>query len=95
VDRFGNMLTDISGDHIEKTFGKRSLERIGVSVDNKNVAGGIRRYFAQGRDGEFMALLNSWNIVELSVNGGRAVDRFEGLARIDVRLTALSETRLS
>jgi S-adenosylmethionine hydrolase len=95
VDRFGNMLTDISGDHIEKTFGKRSLERIGVSVDNKNVAGGIRRYFAQGRDGEFMALLNSWNIVELSVNGGRAVDRFEGLARIDVRLTALCETRLS
>ncbi len=95
VDRFGNMLTDISGGHIEKTFGKRPLERIGVSVDNKLVAGGIRRHFAQGREGELMALLNSWNIVELCVNGGRAADRFDGLASIDVRLTPLSAARSS
>ena len=93
VDRFGNMLTDISGGHIEKAFGKRPLERVGVSVDNKLVAKGIRRYFAQGREGELMAILNSWNMVELSVNGGRAADRFEGLARVDVRLTPLSAVR--
>jgi len=89
VDAFGNMLTDISGVHIEKTFGTRPLERIGVLVDNRPVVEGIRRYFAQGCEGELMALLNSWNMVELCVNGGRAADRFEGLARIDVRLTAL------
>jgi len=93
VDRFGNMLTDISGSHIEKTFGKRPLAGVGVSVDNKPVAEGIRRYFAEAREGELLALLNSWDMVELSVNGGRAADRFEGLARVDVRLTPLSAAR--
>jgi len=93
VDRFGNMLTDISGSHIEKAFGTRPLERVGVLVDNRPVAGGIRRYFAEGRQGELMALLNSWNMVELSINGGRAADRFEGLARVDVRLGPLRAAR--
>jgi S-adenosylmethionine hydrolase len=89
VDTFGNMLTNISGAHIERAFGTYPLERIGVSVDNRMVVKGIGRYFAQGRRGELMALLNSWNTVELSVNGGRAADRFEGLAHVEVRLTPL------
>ncbi len=89
VDSFGNMLTNISRAHLERTFGTPALERIAVTVDNRIEVRGLRAYFQEGREGELMAFLNSWDLVELSVNGGRAIDRFAGLARVDVRVDAV------
>ncbi|MDH3217337.1 MAG: SAM-dependent chlorinase/fluorinase [Candidatus Krumholzibacteria bacterium] len=88
VDSFGNIFTNISGHHLRKAFADHPLERIRVTVDNRVEVEGIHHYFAQGREGNLMALLNSWNLIELSVNGGRAIDRFADLATIHVRLEA-------
>ena len=88
VDSFGNMLTGISRAHIERALGRAALETIRVTVDNRVEIRGLRAFFAEGRRGALIALLNSWDMVELSVNGGRAIDRFAGLANVDVRVEA-------
>lgn len=88
VDSFGNMLTGISRAHIERAWRRPALERIRVTVDNRVEVRGLRGFFAEGREGELIALLNSWDMVELSVNAGRAIDRFAGLAKVDVRVDA-------
>jgi S-adenosylmethionine hydrolase len=88
VDSFGNMLTGISRAHIERGLGRPALERIRVTVDNRVEIRGLRAFFAEGREGELIAILNSWGMVELTVNAGRAIDRFAGLAKVDVRIDA-------
>ena len=75
VDHFGNVLTDIPRAVVKHVFG--DAMRVRVSADGHDL-GALRATYAQARTGEPMALINSWGLVEAAINGGRAVDYFEG-----------------
>jgi hypothetical protein len=75
VDRFGNLLSDIPLAAIRHALG--SEEQARVRVGGRDV-GRLRPTYAGGRRGEVFALVNSWGLVEAAVNGGRAIDYFEG-----------------
>ena len=72
VDRFGNVLSDIPRGVLEHVFGDR-LDAVGVAVGGR-AAGALRRTYVEGAPGELVCLLNSWDLVEAAVNGGRAWD---------------------
>jgi len=72
VDRFGNVLSDIPRGVLERVFGER-LDGVGVAVGGR-AAGALRRAYVDGEPAELMCLLNSWDLVEAAVNGGRAWD---------------------
>ncbi len=71
VDRFGNVLTDIP---------RRLVEQVFPSLDCRVTAGGIdvgplRRTYADVAPGELLAILNSWDLVEVAARGARAIGR--------------------
>lgn len=70
VDRFGNVMSDVPLELVERVFG--DVERVRVSVAGRD-AGPLRRTYAEGESGELMALINSWGLVEVAMNGGRAI----------------------
>ena len=76
VDDFGNILTNISGEDLERAFPAGSLAKIRVLINNTVGVDGIRGCFSEEAPGELMAVLDSWNLIEVSVNRGRAIDRF-------------------
>jgi S-adenosylmethionine hydrolase len=73
VDRFGNVLTDISGKHLFEIFGAAKLSDINIHVGSKAVRG-IRRCYVDEPPGTLMVVLNSWDLIEVSVSQGRADD---------------------
>jgi S-adenosylmethionine hydrolase len=89
IDAFGNMLTDVSGGHVERAFGKHPRDRIRVRVDDRDEIRGIGDYFSQGRPGELIAIVNSWNLVEIAVNGGSAAEQLGGSTKTRVRIKAV------
>ena len=70
VDRFGNVMSDVPQELVERVFG--DVEHVRVSVAGRD-AGALRRTYAEGEGGELMALINSWGLVEVAMNGGRAI----------------------
>lgn len=76
IDRFGNILTDITRGVVEHVFGKARCRVVVNGVD----AGPLQRTYADGRRGGLIAILNSWDRVEAAEREGRAADRFAGLA---------------
>lgn len=87
VDSFGNILTNITGAHIEGAFGVHPFAQLAVTIDGATEIRGIREYFAERSTGELFAVLNSWGLLELSVNRGRAEDHFEHPHRLAISLT--------
>jgi len=74
VDRFGNILSDIPRAVLERVFGA-DLARVRVRAGGID-AGPLRRTYAEGAAGTPIALLNSWDLVEVAVREGRACDVF-------------------
>jgi len=70
LDRFGNVMSDIPLDLVERVFG--AIEHVRVSVAGHD-AGPLRRTYAEGESGELIAIVNSWGLVEVAMNGGRAI----------------------
>jgi len=70
VDRFGNVMTDIPLDLVRRVFGDISTVRVSVAGRD---AGPLRRTYADGDSGELIAIMNSWGMVEIAMNGGRAI----------------------
>lgn len=87
VDDFGNILTNISGDDVKRAFPSTPLERMRVSINGAIEVNGIQRCFSEEDPGSLMAVLDSWNLIEISVNRGRAADRFSDRELIVVELT--------
>jgi len=83
VDRFGNVLSDIPRGVLERVFGA-GLDGVGVAVGG-HPAGALRRAYVEGAPAELLCLLNSWDLVEAAVNGGRAWDRLGARRLEDVR----------
>jgi len=87
ADDFGNILTNISGDDVKRAFPSVPLERMRVSINGAIEVEGIRKCFSEGDTGELVVILDSWNLVEISVNRGRALDRFTDRGPVVVELT--------
>lgn len=77
VDSFGNILTAVSGSCLRSAFGE-SLENIRARINQIDL-GPLREFFGEAGRGTLAAILNSWDVVEISETQGRAADRFPGL----------------
>lgn len=84
VDRFGTLVSNIHRDQLPKAGGDR--DRLQATVDGTAI-GPVRRSFHEVPVGEPLALLGGSGFLEVAVNQGRAVERFDpGLAtRVEVR----------
>ncbi|MFH1755215.1 MAG: SAM-dependent chlorinase/fluorinase [Candidatus Latescibacterota bacterium] len=71
IDRFGNILTGITGDQLEDVFGDDAFNCVTVHVGERSIRG-VRHCYADEPRGTLMVILNSWNILEVSVSQGRA-----------------------
>jgi S-adenosylmethionine hydrolase len=79
VDTFGNVLTGITTAHLKRAFGSRHHDRVRAVVEGVDV-GPLCEYYGSRPAGTLMALVDSWDVVEVSVSEGRAIDRFPGRA---------------
>jgi S-adenosylmethionine hydrolase len=82
VDRFGNVMTDIPVTLVRSVFDDLSAVNVAVAGHD---AGPLRETYAQGRSGELMAIINSWGLVEVAMNGGRAVDYLGNVSAASIR----------
>jgi hypothetical protein len=87
ADDYGNLLTNISGDDIAAAFGETPLAGIRALIDRTATVDGIAECFAQGAPGELMAVLDSWNLLEVAVREGSAADRFPAGRTVVVELS--------
>jgi len=92
VDVFGNMLTRISCADLDRAFGKSAsaFDRIRATVGAHDL-GTLCRFYGARPAGTMIAVVNSWGLVEISVTGGRAVDRFGDRRRDEVILELRAE----
>jgi S-adenosylmethionine hydrolase len=92
VDDFGNILTAVTRDRVNEAFGGAAPGEIVCTVGGVE-AGTLCRYYSERPAGELMAVLNSWDRLEVSVRDGSAAERFESARVCDlaVELTARSE----
>lgn len=77
VDSFGNILTAITKRHLKAAFGETDLGGVCATIDGHDL-GKLCRYYDERPTGSLMAVLNSWDRVEISECGRRAIDRFAG-----------------
>lgn len=82
VDHFGNILSDIPLAMVRHALGDESRARLRVGSRD---AGPLRATYAEGTAGRLMALVNSWGLVEVAMNGGRAIDYFDGAQPQSIR----------
>jgi hypothetical protein len=66
VDRFGNLVTNISAAKLE-----HERNKISIRVDGREMHGVVNSYFA-GQKGEPIALIGSAGLLEIAVNSGSA-----------------------
>jgi S-adenosylmethionine hydrolase len=85
VDPFGNILTGITRGHLRAAFGDAAPEGVVATVDGQPL-GAICDFYAQGEIGSLMAVVNSWDRVEISVRENRAIDRVPGRAVEDISI---------
>jgi S-adenosylmethionine hydrolase len=71
IDRFGNVLTGITGDHLFDILGSNELAGIHARVGGYEI-NCVRGCYVEEPQGQLMVVLNSWNLIEVSVSQGRA-----------------------
>ena len=71
VDRFGNLVTNVRKEDLVRTYRRRSDAQ--VYLDGRCI-GPLRTCYADVAAGEPLALIGSSNLLEISVNQGRATD---------------------
>jgi S-adenosylmethionine hydrolase len=67
VDHFGNLVTNIAGDAFPP-------ERVSITIAGARIGGVVPSYAAASR-GTLVAVVNSWNLLEIAVRDGSARDR--------------------
>jgi S-adenosylmethionine hydrolase len=87
VDAFGNVLTNITGDALRQAFGGAGLADIRASINGKFDVRGVLENFSQVAPGELCVILDSWDLIEIAVNKGRAADRFTAGEPVVIELT--------
>jgi len=81
VDRFGNLITNITRTHLQKRFSK--LDALNVSCQGRPVSP-LRTTYGQVEPGRPLALINSMDLLELAVNQGRFCDVFQAAIGAEV-----------
>jgi len=76
VDAFGNVLTNIPAAEAARALGA-PLARVRARAGNEDL-GAVGTFYAEQPAGELMAIANSWGMIEIAANEGRAIDRFGG-----------------
>lgn len=89
VDDFGNVLTNITAAVLAQAFADTPLADLRVEINNSIGIDGVTDCFSRGAVGALLAILDSWGVVELSVNQGRAVDRFAALRPVVVEVSGV------
>jgi len=87
VDRFGNLITNISQTILREALGTAEWARVQVRIRNTDVQG-LRRFYADAPPKTLAALINSDNLLELFCNQGRADElvKAEIGERVEVRM---------
>ena len=67
VDRFGNLVTNLAGDSVAR-------DRVSISIAGARIRGIAPSYAAAAR-GNLVAVVNSWNLLEIAVRDGSARER--------------------
>jgi S-adenosylmethionine hydrolase len=67
VDRFGNLVTNLSGDAFPHAD-------VSISLGHARIRG-IATSYAAGARGTLVAVVNSWNLIEIAVRDGSARER--------------------
>lgn len=70
IDRFGNLFTNIR----EHDLPEVAPEKIGVRLKEINIRGFSKNY-AAAQKGRFIALINSWGLVEIAIYNDNAASR--------------------
>jgi len=79
VDRFGNLITNISRQDFEAAREKVPGSTLKVVIGKQEIAG-LKNYYSEGAKGEIVALFGSTNLLEIAQNQGSA-SRALGLTR--------------
>ena len=65
IDRFGNLITNISSDSI------RGRKKVKIGIKNKKI-NYLSQYYEEEKKGKLLALIGSSNFLEIAVNQGNA-----------------------
>ncbi len=84
VDRFGNLISDISAEMLQSTWGDKP-DDVEVSLPGRKI-GLLKVAYAFAQPGEPLALINSMSLVEVAVNSGRACDALTAGVGAEIRL---------
>ncbi len=87
IDHFGNLVTNIEKEFIEKCFPQTSFKKLKIILDTDYVIKGISRTYSDCKKGEVLALINSFNLLEISVNCGNAAQYLKKEENTKVRVT--------
>jgi S-adenosyl-L-methionine hydrolase (adenosine-forming) len=71
VDRFGNLITNISRQDLDAAREKIPGNTFKVTIGKQEIDG-LKNYFAEGQKGEIVALFGSTNLLEIAQNQGSA-----------------------
>jgi S-adenosylmethionine hydrolase len=79
IDRFGNLITNISQTDFDEARSKAKSENLKVVIAKQEI-NGLKRFYAEGQKGELIALFGSTNFLEIAQNQGSAAKTL-GLSR--------------
>jgi len=82
VDRFGTLVTNVHANQVVR--GSNGAASWTVSVGGETI-GPIRSTFGSVSIGEAVAIIGGGGLVEIAINQGRAVDRFDANAVVTLR----------
>jgi S-adenosylmethionine hydrolase len=94
-DRFGNLITNLAGGEIEKL--RRQTLTAGFSHPEVSVSIGgatiprLASAYAAASNGELLAIMGSWDLLEIAVRGGNAAERLAVGRGAPVKVTMKSE----
>jgi len=71
VDRFGNLITDISHEHLARLQEKREEARLALKLGDTMIEG-LRSFYGEGEKGKLEAIIGSSGYLEIFVNQGNA-----------------------
>jgi S-adenosylmethionine hydrolase len=83
IDRFGNLISNLSADALSRELNDETTVSIGTTVIR-----GICRYYSECPDGVLLALIGSTGRLEIAVNGGSAADRLHAKVGAEIRITS-------
>ena len=73
IDRFGNLITNISREDLVSFAGADQLSRVQVDLEHASIDG-LQRFYADAPEGTLAALVNSDGWLEIFYDQGRAAD---------------------